>query len=1328
MNEQKVREILRQWNKLDGKNPTAYSTFDYQSDGKVNEAHTFYIRFMSHQYNKNRVLDFDKEEDRNLALDCYRFFDKESIQELGPDRLAKFIGTFSYINKPGIWTTVVDAASDALGETAAQGSYIFGPKVGAYVYLGKQFLDTVAENLPSFESDQVLEYHKKLIRRIAEAKNVSLLNKLIQLESYKLHFLNVEGPVDHGDIQKLYEGYIQQLSAKKSELQADVQNIRKSFKNTGDAESTVETLCDQQLASVNPKGNVSISTQTMEAIQAEANLQKQMNMVHEELAKISEIRKISDNVRVGGDAASLFLHVMGKHSAANKVTAVSGGVLKICDAMEKIKCVSVLKQAGINTAGGFAAGGPYVAIAAAVYSIFSAFANDEKGGLQKALASISKQVADLEKHMMKKFEGVETMISMLHQDMRVGFEAIINNQRITQQQLAHLEARVIEYHKQVKFWQNLSEISFRALDSKIDRYHNELMSILQSHENYKLLEDVHLIKQKMETWPDIQEDEFQKAVLRLQTIAVLSSKNAFFTDSQNLQLSVQSVNKKPAFSINYLGGVVTYGKALANPEIWRMSTEVLLQLINVYGRKKGLKYLSDREQELIKTVFVEGRNILQFTKEVSKAQFIQNCFNNYIVGLTAFKMELKKQIKLSEKEFEVNHIQTKVKALQDKIQAEAGKPMPNFGVIYPLGPYPHGEKKIVKKEWKAKKKSNEKILEKQNEFKKAQKKKIKTLTAKIEEAKKFIINAFEKANPKKERILARQKICADIQSLLQRLDNNPLAAAFRNVERQYQLLCNFLFLTFQCEDNSVLKGLFDNDLIRTAQDVTNYFAQYQPNSHSCSFLTNRIDETLLKLERAKKDIVHAIHHGKIPSNYNEIPKLLKLLQNLMFSSPGNAKKASVKLPESKMVFDFGGSEFPTTSESDSDLESDSDMEPGEEGNKVQDPSLDVYYDDRDLGTYRNARIEGLGGFRQAGYRFLLRGEGNTGTFGEASSNTRFYVAVTPAINNASGVVNQNSAYVNGSGLAMDFFLDATGQADGYDVFNELLPVMQNQANSSYKILFPFNGSRFHWLIGEVIINKKDNQFEVTTFAHDPYGGGQMPLSDATKIRLAIEGRIRSAFPNASFQFQNQMSPYGRRQSAVDGVSCGVITADDLFIRVRGGTLDREQPHSMGAIKLRREHIEIVRQYGQADNKNASEAAMFIQRRTHGIQILELGKSQSEQFDKILIDFQQFLEMKKQQEAMAKAGFSNIPEKKQTQDKSLEGEKEEGEKKDDDVIMGQDNAASNDTSAFSAVLSFLQNLTKGRKFSEMQESSPNIADQGPSKRQRKDRFSAGQGLG
>lgn len=144
-----------------------------------------------------------------------------------------------------------------------------------------------------------------------------------------------------------------------------------------------------------------------------------------------------------------------------------------------------------------------------------------------------------------------------------------------------------------------------------------------------------------------------------------------------------------------------------------------------------------------------------------------------------------------------------------------------------------------------------------------------------------------------------------------------------------------------------------------------------------------------------------------------------------------------------------------------------------------------------------------------------------------------------------------------------------------DVFDELMPFLRREDDVFGRVLFPFNSddTQSHWLLGEIVIHKSHDHYEVNLFAHDPRGHDAMDESVYHKVEAAVERRIRQLHTGGDpvITCTCQLSLYHPRQAKGDFVSNGVIVVDDLIRRIEGRSLSR-QTYDKGVMALRCAHI------------------------------------------------------------------------------------------------------------------------------------------------------------
>mgnify|MGYP002384285806 FL=1 len=135
-----------------------------------------------------------------------------------------------------------------------------------------------------------------------------------------------------------------------------------------------------------------------------------------------------------------------------------------------------------------------------------------------------------------------------------------------------------------------------------------------------------------------------------------------------------------------------------------------------------------------------------------------------------------------------------------------------------------------------------------------------------------------------------------------------------------------------------------------------------------------------------------------------------------------------------------------------------------------------------------------------------------------------------------------------------------------DVFDELMPVLSKYKEVHTRILFPFNLSQMHWLLGEIYIHKLNNAYNGIVQVHDPMGKGEINNIHFNTLKESIEARLRFYDPNTQqLIIKSVKSPFKQRQ--YDGHSCGVIIVEDLLRRIEGRPLDGLSSEKPGELRL-----------------------------------------------------------------------------------------------------------------------------------------------------------------
>lgn len=153
-------------------------------------------------------------------------------------------------------------------------------------------------------------------------------------------------------------------------------------------------------------------------------------------------------------------------------------------------------------------------------------------------------------------------------------------------------------------------------------------------------------------------------------------------------------------------------------------------------------------------------------------------------------------------------------------------------------------------------------------------------------------------------------------------------------------------------------------------------------------------------------------------------------------------------------------------------------------------------------------------------------------------------------------------------------------AQSPDVFDEFATQFRSETNAHFKILYPYNRTQSHWLLGEIKIHKQGHQYNIELFAHDPFGSGRLEQNNYTLLSQTIKKRIIALDPQATItQVKNSGSPYDEpRQHSRDYSSCGPCTSDATILRIQGKSLNQPQPYPRHAIALRHDQFFKIQQY------------------------------------------------------------------------------------------------------------------------------------------------------
>jgi tetratricopeptide (TPR) repeat protein len=138
-----------------------------------------------------------------------------------------------------------------------------------------------------------------------------------------------------------------------------------------------------------------------------------------------------------------------------------------------------------------------------------------------------------------------------------------------------------------------------------------------------------------------------------------------------------------------------------------------------------------------------------------------------------------------------------------------------------------------------------------------------------------------------------------------------------------------------------------------------------------------------------------------------------------------------------------------------------------------------------------------------------------------------------------------------------------------DVFDEMTPILLAQENCRAKILFPYHKTDNHWLVGELVVDKKGKTVSVVALAHDARGDGVL----SSKEFKILENRLKEVFEQYDVEVNSKLSQFtSKRLSIGDVSSSGVIVANELIKRITGESLTLSEAYPVGARQLRERQI------------------------------------------------------------------------------------------------------------------------------------------------------------
>ncbi|MDX2165077.1 MAG: hypothetical protein SFW07_06655 [Gammaproteobacteria bacterium] len=176
--------------------------------------------------------------------------------------------------------------------------------------------------------------------------------------------------------------------------------------------------------------------------------------------------------------------------------------------------------------------------------------------------------------------------------------------------------------------------------------------------------------------------------------------------------------------------------------------------------------------------------------------------------------------------------------------------------------------------------------------------------------------------------------------------------------------------------------------------------------------------------------------------------------------------------------------------------------------------------------------------------------------------------------------------------------DLNAKNTGHDLFDEIAEFLLRD-ETHIKILFPFNLSLFHWVVGEIQLHKFKGEIKVNIFFHDPYGNRDMDFAKVMVLQETIRNRVLDILPTSMVVIAPARSPYLARQDSEDSESCGRIVAEDILDRIQGIAL-KSSLYTVGSSELVKEQVRKMQDFLRP---NDPALRGFVERRQRKVKLL-----------------------------------------------------------------------------------------------------------------------------
>jgi hypothetical protein len=121
-----------------------------------------------------------------------------------------------------------------------------------------------------------------------------------------------------------------------------------------------------------------------------------------------------------------------------------------------------------------------------------------------------------------------------------------------------------------------------------------------------------------------------------------------------------------------------------------------------------------------------------------------------------------------------------------------------------------------------------------------------------------------------------------------------------------------------------------------------------------------------------------------------------------------------------------------------------------------------------------------------------------------------------------------------------------------DLWNEILPYIVNGKALDIKILFAFTANSLSWVVGEIIICKRDNRYQLHFYVYDPLGQAALQPEDYRELKSIVCDKIKRS--NNEALIDDATVPPVKRMVMLapdDQVSSCVMTIEILLSRASG---------------------------------------------------------------------------------------------------------------------------------------------------------------------------------